>query len=84
MWHEIPTLIIYFRVTALPAAAPALDWDHYQAKIAKPGLAAEFKKQYTALNIPYPKDNANLLAEIDAEEKAAVSIINFVTFSQGN
>jgi len=60
------------KVTALPAAAPALDWDHYQAKIAKPGLAAEFKKQYTALNIPYPKDNANLLAEIDAEEKAAL------------
>jgi len=66
------------RVAATPAEAPALDWDHYKAKIAKPGLADEFQKKYQALTIPYPTDPDNLTAAIDAQEKQA--LLDFQTF----
>jgi len=66
------------RVAATPASPPALDWAHYQAKVAKPGLAADFKKKYEALTIPYPKDPDNLTAAIDVEEKTALK--DFETF----
>lgn len=66
------------RVAASPAEAPALDWAHYKAKVAKPGLADEFMKKYQALTIPYPKDPDNFLPVIDAEEKTAMK--DFETF----
>jgi F-type H+-transporting ATPase subunit d len=40
-----------------------------------PGLVESFKKQYEALQVPYPVDKVT--AQVDAQEKEAVSLDNF-------
>merc|ERR1712071_547514 len=49
----------------------AIDFKMYSSRVAVPGMVDKFEKAYAALNIPYPKDKGNMLAEIDAEEKSA-------------
>jgi F-type H+-transporting ATPase subunit d len=64
-----------FRVMANPEKPPAIDWSYYQNRVAVPGLVESFKKQYEALQVPYPVDKVT--AQVDAQEKEAVSLDNF-------
>jgi len=65
-----------FRVMANPEKPPAIDWSYYQNRVAVPGLVESFKKQYEALQVPYPVDKVT--AQVDAQEKEAVSLDNFL------
>lgn len=48
-----------------------INWDYYKRNISKPNLVADFKKQFEALSVPYPKDTAT--ADIEAFQKKTVS-----------
>lgn len=48
-----------------------INWDYYKRNISKPNLVEDFKKQFEALSVPYPKDYAT--AEIEARMKKTVS-----------
>lgn len=43
-----------------------LNWDHYMRSISKPNLVGDFKKQFEAVSVPYPKDMAT--ADIEADK----------------
>ncbi|MCL4120483.1 UNVERIFIED_CONTAM: hypothetical protein GTU68_065657 [Idotea baltica] len=45
------------KVASLPDALPQIHWDQYASRVAVPGMVNEFKKQYEALQISYPKDS---------------------------
>jgi len=57
-------------VLANPEKPPAIDWATYQSKVAVPGLVDSFKKQYEALQVPYPADKVS--PQIDAQAKEEV------------
>ena len=48
-----------------------IDWDYYNRNISKSNLVGDFKKQFEALTVPYPKDYAT--PEIEERMKKAVS-----------
>ena len=58
-------------MNSYPEKPEPVDWSYYSQNIAKPNLVDEFKKQYEALSIPYPKDVAT--AEIEALQQKTVS-----------
>ena len=66
-------MLMSCRVMANPEKPPAIDWAFYQSRVAVPGLVESFKKQYEALQVPYPEDKVS--AQVDAQEKEAVSWI---------
>ena len=47
-------------------------WDYYTRNLSKPNLVADFKKQFEALSVPYPKDTAT--ADIETLQKKTVSV----------
>lgn len=65
-----------YRVLANPEKPPAIDWAYYQSRVSVPGLVDSFKKQYEALQVPYPADKVS--AQVDAQEKEAVYMIKYV------
>ncbi len=50
----------------------SIDWDYYTLNISKPNLVKDFKKQFEALTVPYPKDYAT--AEIKERMKKTVCL----------
>jgi len=55
-----------------PESKPAIDWDYYKKMIhGAPGLVESFEKAYVALDVPYPKDAANIKGQIDKQEAEA-------------
>jgi F-type H+-transporting ATPase subunit d len=59
------------RVNANPAEPPKIDWAMYKSKVNVPGLVDTFKKQYEALQVPYPADTVT--PKINEQEKLAAS-----------
>merc|ERR1712098_985868 len=62
-------------VNALPASAPAIDFDAYRTRVTVPGMVDDFAKKYAALEVPYPGDQGALAAidKQEGEQKAAVA-----------
>nr|AOR07073.1 mitochondrial ATP synthase subunit d precursor [Mesenchytraeus cf. pedatus SL-2017] len=58
------------KVHRFPENLPQIDFASYAGKLNNPAMLAEFEKSYKALSISYPKDKANVKAQIDADEKA--------------
>merc|ERR1711944_20096 len=55
-----------------PESKPAIDWDYYKRMIyGAPGLVESFEKAYGALDVPYPKDVADIKGHIDKQEAEA-------------
>lgn len=54
----------------------AIDWDHYRGNISKPNFVEDFKKQFEALAVPYPKDTAT--TEIESLQKKTVKCIECI------
>lgn len=48
-----------------------LNWDHYKRNISKLNFVEDFKKQFEAVSVPYPKDMAT--ADIEADKIKMVS-----------
>jgi len=56
-----------------PENMPQIDFAYYATKLNNPVMLAEFEKSYKALSISYPKDKANVKAQIEAQEKEALA-----------
>ncbi|GAB1603069.1 ATP synthase subunit d, mitochondrial-like [Argonauta hians] len=56
------------KVHQYPESLPAIDFKTYKKLLPNPALADAFEKSYKALDIPYPKDKDNLLAQVEKEE----------------
>jgi len=68
------------KVHRFPENLPQIDFSYYSSKLNDPKMAKEFEAAYKALSIAYPKDKANLKAQIEAQEKeAAVSTQKQIT-----
>ncbi|ELT87781.1 hypothetical protein CAPTEDRAFT_220647 [Capitella teleta] len=59
------------RVNQFPAEMAAIDFNMYRSKLASPALVETMEKGFKSMTIPYPKDQQNLKAAIDAQEKVA-------------
>ncbi|XP_002739965.1 ATP synthase peripheral stalk subunit d, mitochondrial-like [Saccoglossus kowalevskii] len=55
------------KFTALPEKPKAIDWAYYRKRVPVAGLVDKFEKQYSAVNVPYPKDTAT--AAVEEQEK---------------
>merc|ERR1711981_573707 len=70
-------------VSALPEAAPKIDFAAYANKIAVSGLVEEFQKKYESLEIPYPKESLTAtFDQLGAQKK--VEYEKFVAASKAN
>nr|AOR07074.1 mitochondrial ATP synthase subunit d precursor [Mesenchytraeus solifugus] len=63
--------IFVSKVHRFPENLPQIDFAAYTTKLNNPAMIAEFEKAYKALAISYPKDKANLRAQVEAQEKEA-------------
>lgn len=63
------------RVHRFPEALPAIEFSVYAARLSNPALVEQYQKAYAAISVPYPKDNTNLKAAIEAEAKAAQELL---------
>ena len=55
-----------------------INWDYYGKKISKSSLVGDFKKQFEALTVPYPKDYAT--PEIEQRMKNSVSSVVLIVW----
>jgi len=63
------------KLVGLPESLPAIDWAAY-AKVS-PAMVADFKKQYEALQVPYPANTYEAAIDKDAAAEA-VAVKKFV------
>lgn len=63
------------RVNSLPAEKPAIDWAHFAKTVPAPGLVDKFRKEYEALQVPYPRDSEGWHQLIDEQEKYQSDIV---------
>ncbi|KAF2353478.1 ATP synthase F0 complex subunit D mitochondrial [Trinorchestia longiramus] len=59
------------KVAMLPQSLPAINWAQYEGRVAVPNMVAEFKKQYEAVSVPYPKDIYT--TKINEQEKSEMA-----------
>uniref|UniRef100_A0A4D5R9B3 ATP synthase subunit d, mitochondrial n=1 Tax=Scolopendra viridis TaxID=118503 RepID=A0A4D5R9B3_SCOVI len=69
------------KALSLPENPPKIDWSVYRKSIATPGIVDKFEKEYTALNVPYPKEN--VMSQInDQEKEQQTQLQDFIKNSQ--
>lgn len=61
----------HFSLNAYPERPEPINWEFYERNISVPNLVKEFKKQFEAVSVPYPKDTAS--AAIAQQQKEFVS-----------
>ncbi|XP_045616309.1 ATP synthase subunit d, mitochondrial [Procambarus clarkii] len=63
------------RVLSLPETIPKIQFAAYQARIDVPGMVDNFKKQYEALEVPYPADTVSgQITEIEKQAAAETEV----------
>ncbi|CAF1089195.1 unnamed protein product [Brachionus calyciflorus] len=57
------------RIASLPENLPKIDFEAYRKQLANPSAIEKLEKGYLALQVPFPKDNENVLSKINQSEK---------------